>query len=339
MSRSLYQKVEACERKPQREFAAQCDVLFGMPGVFARIYRDMIAGPYPAWFGPRVVHEDRASVIADWGQRGIPGLLQTKAYARAVIRACRPYDRPDALEQTVQARLERQEILGRDSPPRLWAVIAEGVLRQCVGGPEVMREQLDHLVKMPGSPQAVIQVLPFTATDAPGADGPVALFEFEDEPPVAYLEGWDAGRVAEEPKEVAVISAALNMIMSCALCPQIHSGSWQRSEGEDMASEPVWRVSTYCRARGRGAGHQGPGGGGAGVRPGIVAAVRRHDQGVVAGLKTSRCACAPSPGRVAGRFRVPQSCAAALQLGPYGSAGQLPPHGFGGTGEPSPLRF
>jgi transcriptional regulator with XRE-family HTH domain len=219
VSKSLYQKIEACERRPQRQFAAQCDLLFGAPGVFARIYGDMIAEPYPAWFGPRVVYEDRASVITDWEQRGVPGLLQTEAYARAVIRACRPYDRPDALEQTVQARLERQEILARDDPPKLWAVIAEGVLRQCVGGPDVMREQLDHLVKMSGSPQAVIQVLPFSATDAPGADGPAALFEFEDEPAVAYLEGWDAGRVAEDPKEVAVISTALNMIKSCALSP------------------------------------------------------------------------------------------------------------------------
>lgn len=219
VSTSLYQKIEACERRPQPTFAAQCDALFGTPGVFARIYQDIVAEPYPAWFGPRVAYEDRAAAITDWEQRGIPGLLQTELYARAVISACRPYDHADAIEQTVRARLERQEILARDFPPKLWVIIAEGVLRQCVGGPDVMREQLDHLVKMAESRQGVIQVLPFSATDAPGADGPATLFEFPSEASVAYLEGWDAGRVVEDPKEVALLTTALNMIKSCALSP------------------------------------------------------------------------------------------------------------------------
>ncbi len=64
----------------------------------------------------RVAYEDRAAVITDWEQRGIPGLLQTEDYARAVIRACRPYDPPEALEHEVRSRLERQDILTRDDP-------------------------------------------------------------------------------------------------------------------------------------------------------------------------------------------------------------------------------
>jgi hypothetical protein len=219
VSKSLYQKLESCDRRPQRDLAQGCDDLYETPGVFMRVYKDTVAEPYPAWFGPRVVYEDRATVITIWEQRGIPGLLQTESYARAVVRACRPYDPPAELEQTVQLRLERQEILSRDNPPKLWVVIAEGVLRQAVGGPDVMYEQLDHLVKMSESPQAVIQILPFSASDAPGADGPAALFEFSDGPAVAYLEGWDAGRVVEDPKEVAGIATALSMIKGCALSP------------------------------------------------------------------------------------------------------------------------
>jgi transcriptional regulator with XRE-family HTH domain len=219
VSKSLYQKIESGDRRPQRDFAERCDELYKTPGVFLRIYEDTVSEPYSAWFGPRVVYEDRAAVITDWEQRGIPGLLQTEDYARAVVRACRPWDSPDALEQTIKARLERQDILSRDNPPKLWVVIAEGVLRQAVGGPHVMRDQLDHLIKMSESPQAVIQVLPFSASDAPGADGPAALFEFSDGPSVAYLEGWEAGRVVEDPKEVAAISTALSMIKSCALSP------------------------------------------------------------------------------------------------------------------------
>lgn len=219
MSKSLYQKIEARDRKPQRDMAERCDELFGTPKVFARIYKDIVTEPYSPWFGPRVEYEDLAIAITDWEQRGVPGLLQTKAYARAAVRACRPYMPPDALEQRVQARLERQDILTRDRPPKLWVVVAEGVLRQLVGGREVMAEQLDHLVEMSKLSRAVIQVLPFSATDAPGSDGPAALFEFESQPPVAYLEGWESGQVIEDPKEVAEIATALSMIKGCALSP------------------------------------------------------------------------------------------------------------------------
>jgi transcriptional regulator with XRE-family HTH domain len=220
MSKSMYQKIEACDRKPQRDMAERCDELFGTRGVFARIYQDIVTEPYSPWFGPRVEYEDRATAITNWEQRGVPGLLQTEAYARAAVRACRPYMPPEALEQRVRARLERQDILARDRPPKLWVVVAEGVLRQLVGGPAVMTEQLDHLMKLSESTRAVIQVLPFSATDAPGSDGPAALFEFEGQPPVAYLEGWESGQVIEDPKEVADIATALSMIKGCALSPR-----------------------------------------------------------------------------------------------------------------------
>src|SRR6201996_355558 len=114
MSKSLYQKIEACDRKPQRDMAERCDELFGTHGVFARIYRDIVTEPHPDWFGPRVEYEDRATVITDWEMRGVPGLLQTEAYACAVVRACRPYDPPEEIELTVQGRLERQDILAHE---------------------------------------------------------------------------------------------------------------------------------------------------------------------------------------------------------------------------------
>jgi transcriptional regulator with XRE-family HTH domain len=220
MSRSNYQKLESCDRKPQRDMAKLCDEVYATPDVFSRIYADIVTEPYSAWFGPRVEYEDRAAVITDWEQRGIPGVFQTEQYARAVVRACRPYDSADAIENVVRGRLDRQEILTRDNPPKVWAVIAEGVLMQAVGGPQVMTEQLEHLIKVSDSTQAVIQVLPFSAADAPGADGPAALFEFADgSPSVAYLEGWEGGRVVEDPKEVAGIATALSMLKGCALSP------------------------------------------------------------------------------------------------------------------------
>jgi hypothetical protein len=267
MSKSLYQKIESCDRRPQRDFAVMCDEVFSTPGVFTCIYEDMITEPFPAWFGPRVTYEDRAAVITDREQRGIPGLLQTEDYARAVIRACRPFDPPEALEHEVRSRLDRQDILGRESPPKRWVVIAEGVLRQHVGSEDVMAAQLDHLLKVAGSPGAVIQVLPFSAADAPGADGPAALFEFREEQPVAYLEGWGTGRVVEEPKDVAAIATALSMIKGCAMSPgdsEPHGRDQGLMHGQRLAHVELHRRSGKLRrgcrryVHSHGSRHQGP---------------------------------------------------------------------------------
>ena len=219
VSLSSVKQYEAAKKKPDRKFAAWCDDFFGCPGTFARLYDGMIAESYPSWFGPRVLFEDKAARIHEWEMRGIPGLLQTRSYACAVIRACKPYDTEEKLERDAAARVERQNILTRDDPPKLWVVLGEGVLRQAVGGARVMREQLDHLLSLAEVQGIVLQVLPFAVTDAPGVDGPAAMFEFDDAATVAYLEGWGSGRVLKDPKEVTAIATALSMIKGCALSP------------------------------------------------------------------------------------------------------------------------
>jgi transcriptional regulator with XRE-family HTH domain len=219
VSVSSVKQYEAGKKKPGRRFATWCDEFYGCPGTFERLYDGMIAESYPSWFGPRVLFEDKAACVHEWEMRGIPGLLQTRPYAHAVIRACRPYDTEEDLDRDAAARIERQNILMRDDPPKLWVVLGEGVLRQAVGGVRVIREQLDHLLSLAEGQGIVLQVLPFAVSDAPGVDGPAALFEFEDLPPVAYLEGWGSGRVVKDPREVAAIATALSMIKGCALSP------------------------------------------------------------------------------------------------------------------------
>ena len=219
VSLSSVKQYEAGKKKPGRKFATWCDDFYGCPGTFERLYDGMIAESYPSWFGPRVLFEDKAMCIHEWEMRGIPGLLQTRSYASAVIRACRPYDTQDELEHDAAARIERQNILLREDPPKLWVVLGEGVLRQAVGGLRVMREQLDHLLSLAQAQGIVLQILPFAVSDAPGVDGPAALFEFDESPPVAYLEGWGSGRVLKDPREVAAIATALSVIKGCALSP------------------------------------------------------------------------------------------------------------------------
>src|SRR5579875_1975336 len=99
VSLSSVKQYEAGKKKPGRQFASWCDDFYGCPGTFERLYDGMIAEGHPSWFGPRVLLEDRAACVHEWEMRGIPGLLQTRGYASAVIRACRHYDAEDRLER------------------------------------------------------------------------------------------------------------------------------------------------------------------------------------------------------------------------------------------------
>src|SRR5713226_5141610 len=105
-----------------------------------RLYGDMQREAYPSWFAAVVPIEREADKITGWELGPVPGLLQTEAYARSVIRARRPRDDDEAIERTVQARLERQQILTRPNPPMLWYVLAEATLRHVIGDREVMAE-------------------------------------------------------------------------------------------------------------------------------------------------------------------------------------------------------
>ncbi|MEV7982580.1 helix-turn-helix transcriptional regulator [Streptomyces sp. NPDC086519] len=108
----------------------------------------------------------------------VPGLLQTPAYGRAVTVASRAWQTAEEIDQFVQVRIARQERLAGEAPLELWAVLAEGVLRQQVGGPTVMRDQLEHLATMAERPNITVQVLPFSRGAHSGMFGPYLLLSF-----------------------------------------------------------------------------------------------------------------------------------------------------------------
>ena len=105
--------------------------------------------------------ESQATSIESYQSQIIPGIAQTEAYARAVIEATL-HPGGDA-EKELQVRLERQRILREEKRPTLWMIVTEGALRQEVGSPEIMAEQLDHLLGLSREPDITLQVLPFAA--------------------------------------------------------------------------------------------------------------------------------------------------------------------------------
>ncbi|MGW3682938.1 helix-turn-helix domain-containing protein [Streptomyces prasinus] len=127
-----------------------------------------------------VALEDIATSIRTWQLAFIPGLLQTPDYARAVAVGAGSWEDPGEIEPFVEARLARQARLRSEHPLELWAVIHEGALRQLVGGRDVMRDQLGHLLDLARTDTVKVQVVPSVAGANPGMIGAFGIVSFAE---------------------------------------------------------------------------------------------------------------------------------------------------------------
>ena len=179
-------------------------------------YRDVFTGSY-------VALEDEASAMRLYCPELVPGLLQTEAYARAVIRAVRPGYDAESVERRVAARLTRQKVLlGRASPPDLVVVLNEAVLRRLVGDRHVMAAQLEALHDAARRRQVSLQVLPFSAGAHASLEGGFVVIQFpgEADPDVVYVEGIMGDLYLESVEEVKRYQSAFERIQAVALSPQ-----------------------------------------------------------------------------------------------------------------------
>ncbi|MEU2629949.1 helix-turn-helix transcriptional regulator [Kitasatospora sp. NPDC007106] len=144
----------------------------------------------PGWFQTYVGLEEAAALIRTYEVQFIPGLLQAEEYARAVFGQSRPAIGAEELERRVSLRMRRQTLLTEGRSPHLWAVIDEAALRRPVGGPAVMRAQVQHLIDMADRPNVTIQVMPFRFGAHAGESGAFSILRFpeQDLADVVYLE-------------------------------------------------------------------------------------------------------------------------------------------------------
>ncbi|WP_233219513.1 helix-turn-helix transcriptional regulator [Micromonospora sp. RP3T] len=188
-SGALVAKVETCERRPSLDFARRCDAVLGSDGRFERIQRRIGREAVVPWFRDWPGIEADATALRSFEPLCVPGLLQTEGYARALLSGDGLFA-PDEVEQQVTMRLDRQALLTRERPPLLTFVVDEHVLRRSVGGAEVMREQVRHLVKAgTGLPRVRIHVVPLTVGAYPGLSGPFVIATPPHGEDVVYQDG------------------------------------------------------------------------------------------------------------------------------------------------------
>jgi transcriptional regulator with XRE-family HTH domain len=218
--------VERARRTPQPELLIAVDRLLDCGGLLASAAEDVERAKsrrrvrHPEWFRDYARLEAEAVELRYFANQAVPGLFQTREYARAVFTSRQPFFDEETVEERVAARMARQELMTRWPPPTVSAVVQESILRQPFGGPAVQRGQLEQLLRMGRLRHVEIQVMPTASEDHAGMGGPFTLLTPKGKPQVAYLEVQHFSRLVTDPEEVRVLAAKHGSIRGQALTPR-----------------------------------------------------------------------------------------------------------------------
>lgn len=199
---TLYGVVDADERESFLDLARQAN----QPGWWNRD-GDLL----PAWFQTYLGLEQAATKIRTYEAQFVPGLLQTAEYARAVVTLGHKGDETD---RRVDMRMRRQHILTRTDPTTLWAVVDESALHRPVGGADVLRGQIVHLIEMAERPNVTIQVLPYSAGGHAAAGGSFSILRFSEAelPDIVYTEQLTSALYMDKRQDLELYLTVMNTL-------------------------------------------------------------------------------------------------------------------------------
>ncbi|AXE22152.1 XRE family transcriptional regulator [Streptomyces globosus] len=220
---SYLSEIERGHRRMPEDLARHVDRVLKTDGFFARCCEDVRKarrGAHAEYLAPVVEAEARALAIDEWSNSLIPGLLQTEAYARAVINSTHPRDLAEEVEAKVRARMQRAALFEDPKRPEYWTILHECLVRQSLLPSTEMAEQLDHIAALARRRRIVPQVLPWSAAVQPFLGTPLLLMEFEAEPPFAYTESPYHGQVVDDPALVKRYRRSYDRLRAAALPPE-----------------------------------------------------------------------------------------------------------------------
>nr|WP_245984184.1 helix-turn-helix transcriptional regulator [Streptomyces tateyamensis] len=224
--------VELGRRIPKPEFIDKADEVLDAGGVLKAMKGEVQRARYPAFFRDAAKLEAESVELHAYDALVMNGLLQTEEYARAVFTMMRPPLDDDVIDQRVAARLARQSLFDRRPAPLASFVIDESVLRRPIGGPQVLRGQLEELLLVGQRRTVEIQVMPLSRPQNAGLAGPFTLIETKDGRRVAYVEVQNVSHVHAERHLVRGLEVKYGILRAQALTPQESMGFVERLLGE-----------------------------------------------------------------------------------------------------------
>ncbi|MDQ1027154.1 transcriptional regulator with XRE-family HTH domain [Streptomyces umbrinus] len=216
-------QIERGERRMPLDLARHVDKVLRTDGFFERRCEDARKARqsgHAEYFADVAEMERHAESIEEWAPMLVPGLLQTAAYARAIVRAAMPRSSDDEVEKKVSARLSRAELFEAESPPRFWAILDESLIRRPPVPAAQMAELLDHIAEAVRTTRSILQIVPETAAAHPFMMGMTKIMTFADAPPVVYVESLHGGQVIDYPALVKQYRESYDLLRAAALPPE-----------------------------------------------------------------------------------------------------------------------
>lgn len=217
-------EIERGERRMPAELAEHVDQALTTDGFFKRRCEDVRKAKrrgHASYFERVLEAEKHAEAIEEWCPTLIPGLLQTDAYARAVVRSAHPLAPDEEVEEKVSARLARARLFEDDHrTPEYWAILPESLLRQPILPPEQTVEQLERIVVLAKRRRIVPQILPWNCGPHPLMLGTAKIMTFPDAPPLVYTEAQYSGDTIDDPALVKQYRKAYDRLRAAALPPE-----------------------------------------------------------------------------------------------------------------------
>ncbi|RFU42868.1 XRE family transcriptional regulator [Actinomadura logoneensis] len=197
VNRSTVSRYESGKLKLQEHHAIKIDIAWRTNWLFTNLVRFAKEGHDREWFATHLELESRASELCIWEYAWIPGLFQTEAYARALVRAAGL----ENIDAEVAARMKRQERLARPGAPTMWVILDENVITAEIGSREITRAQLARLLELAECPNISIRIVPKSAGEHVGRDGSFKLMTV-DGADCAYIEAAGEGRLVQDATDV-----------------------------------------------------------------------------------------------------------------------------------------
>jgi transcriptional regulator with XRE-family HTH domain len=214
-STSLIAQIETGRRRPTMQFATACDTALDTGGLLAELLDMMNRKESPSWFAPWRTVEEQAVQLRTFEPMLVPGLVQTEAYARAVLTGSGLHT-PEEVEHLLAGRLARQELIKGERPKLFTAIVDEVALRRVVGGREVQRDQLTHLVELSRLPHVRLHVIPADAGPHAGMAGGFVRATLPDGDEAVHVDGV-FGHVVDRPDAVDIVKRMWDILLGEAL--------------------------------------------------------------------------------------------------------------------------
>lgn len=218
VAQSTISDLELAKKRTRRSIVVRLDEALTANGVLLGAWDTLFSGSgMTTYFREVADSEQAATKIQEYSLGLVPGLYQVESYVRAISELAEPHATPETVNQIVEVRQKRQEILEREHPPRIIVLLDEGVLLRRFRDPRVMVEQIDHLLKLSYRPRLDIQIIPIATEGHPGLGGSFKLMEVPGNGTFVYVESQQTGMALRQPEVVASYERTFAELRSAAL--------------------------------------------------------------------------------------------------------------------------